>query len=93
MDINVGPLVLTIKEAICVVGAAFATGGIWREVLLVKTEQKETKEILKRHGRYLVNDRDVLQKIVTEHNLHHGASIQVPNANGFPADTGGSFRR
>jgi hypothetical protein len=83
MDINIGPLVLTVKEAFGVVGVIFMAGGIWREALLIKAEQKETKEILRRHGKYLVNDRDVLQKIVTEHNMHHDSNIQVPNANGM----------
>jgi hypothetical protein len=82
MDINIGPLVLTIKEALGAFGVVFFAGGIWREVLLVKTDQKEIKVTLKRYGKYLMNDRETLIKITEQHNMNHKANIQIPAANG-----------
>ena len=74
MEIHIGPLVLTLKEAIGGAGIIFMAGGIWRDI-------RSTKKMVARHGKYLVNDRDVLLKITTEHNKNHGANIQVPVAN------------
>ena len=78
MEIHIGPLVLTIKEALGASGVIFFAGGIWRDI-------RSMKRTLTRHGKYLVNDRDVLLKITTEHNKNHGANIQVPVATNGPA--------
>ena len=76
MDIHIGPLMLTLKEALAAGGVIFMAGGIWRDI-------RAMRRTLVRHGKYLVNDRDVLLKLTTEHNKNHpGANIQVPVANG-----------
>jgi hypothetical protein len=52
-------------------------GGAWRDIRAVK-------KTVERHSKYLVNYRDVLLKLTTEHNKNHDSNIQVPQANGVP---------
>lgn len=76
MPIELGTI--TLKEGIELLIGSFFLGGIWVDI-------RAMKRTITRYGKYLTSDRDVLQKICTEHNMNHGSSIQVPNANGRTA--------